>query len=563
MSDASGNRLDELLRRVHALTGSATTPTAPATDTARVESPVRPTASQSFSTPTARGDEAPHAVDDEQTIAPTRRPAIDPRLSSGHTAFQRSPSPLSLAPERPSGPSPLPTVAIRRAAPPMTHAGSAIVKPGASARPLVGSPERERSSFVPAEPASLAEAGVNEGELEAILLKFLLARSEASGRQIAEQVRLPLTIVDQFLRGLKGQQLIAYKAVAAMNDPICVLSDVGRERARRYNASCTYYGSATVTLKAYIDSVTAQSIQNQAPTRDDLERAFADLLISDRMMKRLGPAVNSGRGMFLFGAPGNGKTSIAERVTAAFGEAIWVPRAINIEGQITRLFDPATHEEMPLAAETGFLSQNRVDHRWVRIRRPTIIAGGELTMDNLEVSTTAGTGVCEAPLQMKSNCGTLVIDDFGRQKMSVDELLNRWIVPLEKRYDFLNMPGGKKIQVPFDQLIVFSTNLEPRDLCDDAFLRRIPYKIEVVDPTEDEFRRLFKIMCPKMGFEHDEVAINDLIERHYKPLNRPYRCCQPRDLLLQVRNLCRFENLPMVLNRAAFDAAVENYFAIM
>jgi predicted ATPase with chaperone activity len=174
---------------------------------------------------------------------------------------------------------------------------------------------------------------------------------------------------------------------------------------------------------------------------------------------------------------------------------------LGVDGEIIRLFDPMNHEECPLAKGEGLLDQSKIDKRWVRIRRPTIVVGGELTMDNLEVSLNTSTGISEAPVQLKSNCGTLVIDDFGRQRMSTDELLNRWIVPLEKRYDFLNLPNGKKIQVPFDQLIVFSTNLEPRDLVDDAFLRRIPYKIQITDPSEQEFHDLFKMMAPKMGFE--------------------------------------------------------------
>jgi predicted ATPase with chaperone activity len=267
--------------------------------------------------------------------------------------------------------------------------------------------------------------------------------------------------------------------------------------------------------------------------------------------------------MFLYGAPGNGKTSIAERITRAFGNYIWVPRSIGVDGEIIRLFDPSNHEMAPLENQTGLLNNRKIDQRWIRIRRPTIVVGGELTMDNLEVTLNTATGISEAPMQMKSNCGTLVIDDFGRQRMSTDELLNRWIVPLEKRYDYLNIASGKKIQVPFDQLIVFSTNLEPKDLVDDAFLRRIPYKIEVIDPTEDEFRRLFQMMCPKLGFEYREEPINYVIEKHYKQMQRPLRCCQPRDLLLQVRNYCSFHNVPMELTNEYFDSAVENYFAVM
>jgi hypothetical protein len=191
------------------------------------------------------------------------------------------------------------------------------------------------------------------------------------------------------------------------------------------------------------------------------------------------------------------------------------------------------------------------------------VVGGELTMEQLEVTLNLATNVSEAPVQMKSNCGTLVIDDFGRQRMTTDQLLNRWIVPLEKRYDFLNLASGKKIQVPFDQLIVFSTNLEPKDLVDDAFLRRIPYKIEVTDPDEGAFRDLLKIMAPKLGVEYDEAAIEYLLDKHYRAANRPLRCCQPRDLILQIRNYCRYVNKPPKMTPENFDFAVENYFAVM
>jgi predicted ATPase with chaperone activity len=267
--------------------------------------------------------------------------------------------------------------------------------------------------------------------------------------------------------------------------------------------------------------------------------------------------------MFLYGAPGNGKTVIAERVTAVFGETVWIPRSLGVDGEIIRLFDPMNHVEAPLDPPGAILDDKQVDQRWVRIKRPTIVAGGELTMASLEISENTATGICEAPLQLKSNCGTLVIDDFGRQKMSTDQLLNRWIVPLEKRYDYLNLPNGKKIQVPFDQLIVFSTNLEPKDLVDEAFLRRIPYKIEVLNPSEDEFRKLFELMCPKLGFTYEASALDYLIEKHYRAVNRPFRACQPRDLLMQVKNFCLYSKQEPVLNEETLDLAVENYFAVM
>ena len=417
--------------------------------------------------------------------------------------------------------------------------------------------------MIPVEPRSLEETGINSLLVEEIIMRYLFNRGESSGRAIAEQIRLPFNFIEPTLIRLKSQQLTAYLGSTAMNDYIHTLSDSGRDRARRHMQKTTYFGSAPVPLDKYIESVRLQSLEHQHPSRDDLETAFSDLLVSPQLLARLGPAVNSGRGMFLFGYPGNGKTSIAERVTRAFGEFIWIPRAVLIDGDLLRIFDPLNHEECPHEKTDGMLKDSSVDNRWVRIRRPTIVAGGELTMEMLEVYLNKDTNVSDSPLQLKSNCGVLLIDDFGRQRMGVDELLNRWIVPLEKRYDYLTMGNGKKVQVPFDQLVIFSTNLEPKDLVDDAFLRRIPYNIEVENPTEEAFRKLFEIMCrvTKIPFRAD--MIDYLIEKHFKPIGRPMRNCHPRDLLLQIRSYCHFNAKPLELKHEYLDFAVENYFSIM
>ncbi|QEG34584.1 ATP-binding protein [Bythopirellula goksoeyrii] len=422
---------------------------------------------------------------------------------------------------------------------------------------------RERKEWCPPEPKTLAQAGISEGQLEHLAIKCLGACGDCSGHELAEHHTVPFRLIEPVLATLKQAQLVAYRGSAPMNDYVYQLTEMGREQAKKLTEYCSYFGAAPVPLEHYIESVAEQTLTKVHPTRGDLERAFSDLLVNQNMLRRLGPAVNSGRGLFLFGFPGNGKTSIAERVTKAFGDTVWIPRAIGIDGEVMRVFDPALHEEIPLEMAAGPLHAREIDKRWVRIRRPTIVVGGELTMDALEVSPGTGNNVSEAPLQLKSNCGTLVIDDFGRQRMTTDVLLNRWIVPLEKRYDFLRLVNGKKIQVPFDQLIIFSTNLEPKDLVDDAFLRRIPYKIEVPDPSEEEFRQLFKIMAPILGMEYNQDSVDYLIATHYHPINRPFRCCQPRDLLLQIRNYCNYLDTMPTMCREYFDYAVENYFAVM
>ncbi|WP_425399744.1 AAA family ATPase [Aeoliella sp.] len=420
-----------------------------------------------------------------------------------------------------------------------------------------------QGAWFPSEPDDLRSAGLTDSEVEDLLLKILNARSEASGRDLSDQAKLPFRLVDPLLQQMKQDQMVAHRGASVMNDYIYQLTNKGRERAKKLSEHCTYFGSAPVMLDHYIDSVAKQTMADQHPSEEDLHRAFDDLLIDKRMLLRLGPAINSGRGLFLYGAPGNGKTSIAERVTKAFGEYVWIPRALGIDGEIMRLYDPSMHEPAPEEDFEGLLDNRKIDNRWVRIRRPTIVVGGELTMDSLEVTLNTATNVSEAPVQLKSNCGTLVIDDFGRQRMTTDELLNRWIVPLEKRYDFLNLASGKKIQVPFDQLIIFSTNLEPRDLVDDAFLRRIPYKIEVGDPEEPAFRELFQIMAPIIGVEYNQSALEYLIATHYKAVSRPMRCCQPRDLLLQIKNYCHYVKQPALMTNESLDFAVENYFAVM
>jgi SpoVK/Ycf46/Vps4 family AAA+-type ATPase len=277
------------------------------------------------------------------------------------------------------------------------------------------------------------------------------------------------------------------------------------------------------------------------------------------MMDLLGPAVNSGAGLFLYGAPGNGKTTIAKRITRCFGQSIWVPQTLIDDGQFIKLYDASCHERVD-EDQDSLLKTENFDARWVKIVRPTVVVGGELTMDSLEIRHDPATHISEASLQLKSNCGCLLIDDFGRQRVNPTDLLNRWIVPLENRHDFLTLATGKKIQVPFEQLIIFSTNLQPQDLADEAFLRRIPYKIEVGDPSPQEFRALFEVFCRSFGCEYRPEAVDYLVETHYRPAGRPLRRCQPRDLLAQIHNYCVYHDIPMDLRPDYLDRVVHSYF---
>lgn len=414
--------------------------------------------------------------------------------------------------------------------------------------------------YLPISPRSMAETGVPETEIEALVLKVLLHRGALAGRKIADQIALPFQPLTEMLRRMKAENLVVYKSTSQLHDFEYDLTPQGFERAGRWRQRCTYIGAAPVSMRDYTDSVAAQAPLKTRPRLEDVRMALAELVIDPEVIDQLGQAARGGKAMFLYGAPGNGKTSIAERICRAYGPHIWIPRAINIDGEIVRVFDPLVHEEAPLP--DSVTQQRPIDTRWVRIKRPTIVVGGELTMENLELTPVAATGIAEAPVQIKANCGTMVIDDFGRQRISSRDLLNRWIFPLERRVDFLNSPGGKKIQVPFEQFVVFATNLAPQDLVDEAFLRRIPYKIELGDPTEGTFRRLFEVVAGQLGIPHNATAVDHLLTRHYRGATlRPLRACHPRDLLVQIRNLCEFRNLPLGLTPDLVDAAARNYFA--
>ena len=489
-------------------------------------------------------------VSEEQPLPPSRsrvvsRPSLDRSVAR----------PLSPSPEKPG------IVPVFTSAPPI-YRPSAVKRVSASPG---GHPFGFRSAeFVPPAPEDLRQAGVNHDEVARILLKLLAARGAVTGRNIARHMRLHFRLVEEILNAVRKEQLVALKGEAIAGDYTYVITERGLERARVLSRECTYFGSTPVPLKHYVDAITRQSAMGIPVRIQDLQEAFADLLLEPTLLHKLGPAINSGRGLFLFGEPGNGKTSIAERVSRSFGSTLWIPRAIAIDGQIIRVFDPAIHRPVPEdSANAGDFDNTEIDQRWIQIVRPTVIAGGELTMAELEVSQDQHTKICEAPLQLKSNGGVLLIDDFGRQRMPVDELLNRWIVPLENRYDLLNLPNGKKVQVPFDQLVIFSTNLEPRDLVDDAFLRRIPYKIEVPNPSPLMFHNLFQIMCRQVGVEYRADAVNYLIQEHYIRADRSLKACHPRDLLMQIHNFCTFNEKPVVLTKDSIDFAVNCYFSVL
>jgi len=416
-------------------------------------------------------------------------------------------------------------------------------------------------AFRPAEPRSLEEAGLPASLIESLVCKYLTLVGNTSGRAIADHLCLPFGILDGVYKDLRTRQIIVHTGSAALSDYSYALTEQGRARAAAYFETCAYVGPAPVPLADYVLSVEAQTIRAEAPKRSQLTQAFSDICVQRDLFETLGPAINSGAGLFLYGSPGNGKSTIAKRITMCFGQHVWLPQALIEDGQIIKLYDSAYHEKIE-SHEDSILRSASCDRRWVKIRRPTVVVGGELTMDSLEIRHDPRANVSEAPLQLKSNCGCLLIDDFGRQRIEPAELLNRWIVPLENRQDYLTLSTGKKFQVPFEQLIIFSTNLEPSDLVDEAFLRRIPYKIEIDNPSPEEFHSLFELYAKKFDCQYQPDVVNHLLEKHYQG-KRPLRRCHPRDLLNQVRNYCAYNGKPVEMKPEYFDRVVESYFTVV
>jgi predicted ATPase with chaperone activity len=423
-------------------------------------------------------------------------------------------------------------------------------------------PLKLEDGFHPQELRCENDSGLSATLIEDLVLKYLSGIGSASGRAIADHVCLPLVLLESRYAAMRSRQEIMPVTSGMLGDHVYRLTDQGRDRAQRAIRESAYAGPAPVPLEDYVNSVRAQNIRSEKPRRKQLEAAFSDILVSPDLVGQLGPAINAGKGMFIYGPPGNGKTTVAQRITRCFGQTIFVPHAIVEDGQIIKLFDGSCHQRVRSATES-LLREAEFDRRWVRIQRPTVVVGGELTMDNLELKHNSVSNVSEASLQLKSNCGCLMIDDFGRQRVNPVELLNRWIVPLENQVDYLTLANGKKIEVPFEQLIIFSTNLDPNKLADDAFLRRIPFKIEMGDPSNEEFHMLWQLVANKQRIHCPPELVNYLIRKHYTACSRPLRRCHARDLLEQIQHYCEYNELRPTVNEQYLDYAVRNYFTAM
>lgn len=416
-------------------------------------------------------------------------------------------------------------------------------------------------TYWPAETQSLSETGLSDSFVEGLILKTVLNVGTLSGRNLSEFVGLPFRVIDPLLDVMRTRKMIAHVRPAPFNDYYYSLTELGQNRAHIQMKQCSYVGPAPVPLSDYVLSVEAQSAGLDPVTQDQLQQALSGISYQQDLLDCLGPAINSNSGLFLFGEPGNGKTTIARCLTQCLGQEIWIPHAIFDDGNLIKLQDDAFHRPAPVPeTKAKILKAQEWDRRWLRIQRPTVMVGGELVMDNLEVRHDARSNICEAPLQMKSNCGCLLIDDFGRQRIAPEELLNRWIVPLENKCDYLTLPTGKKIQIPFEQMLIFSTNLDPKDLVDEAFLRRVPYKIFVGDPSPEEYRHLMGTVAKQVGFPETPEAA-DFLLAFYQKGERRARRCHPRDLLKQVESFCRYRQLPLSIRPEYLERACQSYFS--
>jgi hypothetical protein len=343
------------------------------------------------------------------------------------------------------------------------------------------------------------------------------------------------------------------------------LTTKGREWAIEALAQSQYVGPTPVSLDSYIEQIERQKVTNERINRERIDNGFEDLVVPENFLDELGPAINSGRAMLLYGSPGNGKSSIAEGVGEVFGDVIYVPYCLELEGQIIKIFDPTIHKrvspENGLKSSALFAQENQeLDQRWVPCRRPVVITGGELNLEMLDLRYDPHAKFYVAPLHVKAIGGIFIIDDFGRQLVSPKDLLNRWIIPLEKRIDYLTLRTGKTFSIPFDELVIFSTNMRPEDLMDPAFLRRIPYKIEIGSPTLEDYRTIFERVCESQALGLTEDIINFVLEELHAHLDVPIARYQPKFIVDQVVLSCRYEGIPPVLTRERIDAAWQNLY---
>lgn len=412
----------------------------------------------------------------------------------------------------------------------------------------------------PVSPASLEETEIDVSLLSDLVMKHILFMGEFRLADVAEKVKLPINIVDTIMETLRKDKFVEVKGGAgyAAVTYTFKITDTGKNRSSELFELCRYVGPAPVSLGSYRNMIQHQSIKNVIVSEDDVTRAFSHMVIDNSIMKRLGPAICSGKSVFIYGPPGNGKTAIAETIGKILPNEIYIPYAITVGGQIIKIYDPVNH-----VAASANMDSGNIDQRWVLIKRPVVITGGELTLKMLDLDFNEISKYYEAPLQMKANNGLFVMDDLGRQQIDPHNLLNRWIVPLDRRIDFISLNTGMKFQIPFDVLVVFSTNIEPRNLIDDALLRRLRYKIKIDHPSETQYEAIFRQVCETNGVKFNKDAFVFLVQNCYKKNGIKFNACHPRDIIEHIVDIAHFYHCPPALTRENLLAAWQNYFVEM
>jgi predicted ATPase with chaperone activity len=403
-------------------------------------------------------------------------------------------------------------------------------------------------------PQTVAELDVRQSVLEDLALKILYISGAMSITELADKTRLSFEVAKELAYHLRTEMFCQVTGINA-NIPQISITSQGRTHAMELLSQNHYTGPAPVSLESYVAQTRSQSVRAVEVHAEDVQRAFAHLVISNEKLRQFGTALNSGSSIFLYGPPGTGKTTVAETLSKVIAEdEVWIPYALEVDGQIITIFDAAIHKQ-----STESKSTHR-DGRWVLCKRPSVLVGGELTAEMLDLQLNPLTKFYVAPAQMKANNGVLIIDDFGRQRIRPEDLLNRWVVPLDRRIDFLALAGGKKIEVPFEMLVVFASNMDPTELVDACFLRRIQTKIKIDTVTDEMFSEIFRRVAEESGMAYEPSIPKDLISIIRGGLNQELRQCYPRDIVNQVLWAARYENKKPHIDLAAISHAVDAYF---
>ena len=412
--------------------------------------------------------------------------------------------------------------------------------------------QTKAAAAAPKEPRTASELGIRKAVLEGLALKILYLTGPQSLFELAKQMRLSLEVIEEVFERLRAEQLCSVTGLSG-NTPNVAITSQGRVRALELLSMNQYSGPAPVSMESYTAMVRQQSVHNVEVHAAEVERAFSHLVMDTKTLWQIGTALNSGSSLFLYGPTGVGKTTIAETISHVLSEdKVWIPFAVEVDGQFITVYDPLVHKRVDKAIAG--------DGRWVLCQRPAVIAGGELTIEMLDMQLSPATRFYAAPLQMKANNGVLVIDDFGRQRVQPEAFLNRWVVPLDRRIDFLTMAGGKTIEVPFEVMVIFSTNRNPTELLEDAFLRRVQTKIKIDAVSDDQFCEIFRRVASERGVEYDTDVIKNLATFIRDKLDQPLRPCYPKDIMNQICWAAQFEGKKPNLDEAAVMQAVGAYF---